>query len=190
MVTDRGDPRELERVNVGGTPAVIDAARTARVPRRVHVSTEAGLLGGRPLHGADETWPYPGRPAGIYPRTKAEAERQALDADPPALATVAIRPARVWGKGDTSDLDPGTRRAPCRLAPVAARATELVRRMLGPFDPPPLRTTALRLLGEPITLNDSRTRREPGYREAVTPAQDLEEMGASSPDGWRTLVAA
>jgi nucleoside-diphosphate-sugar epimerase len=45
-----GDRRwRFERVNVEGTAAVLDAARSAGVGRVVHVSTEAVLADGRPL---------------------------------------------------------------------------------------------------------------------------------------------
>ncbi|MEM9728213.1 MAG: NAD-dependent epimerase/dehydratase family protein, partial [Myxococcota bacterium] len=39
-----------------------------------------------------------------YPKTKAIAEREVLEANGTALATVAIRPHLVWGPGDTSAL--------------------------------------------------------------------------------------
>lgn len=258
IVTDWGDPKEFWRVNVDGTQAVVDAARAAAVPRLVHVSTEAVLLGGPPLHDADETWSYPEKPAGLYPITKGEAERRVLDADSAALATVVLRPALVWGKGDTSVLpqileairrgrflwvgdglfkkatthvrnvvhamllaaekgqgvyfasdgtpvvlkpfltamiqsagmQPGTRHVPHAIAFAGAQASEALWRLLGRFDPPPLRTTALHLLGETITIRDAKIRHELGYCEVITPAQGLEAMGAKSPDGWKTLLAS
>jgi nucleoside-diphosphate-sugar epimerase len=99
-----GDPAEFHRTTVQGTQNVLDAAKTAGVKRFVHVSTEAVLAGGSPIVDADETWPYPRKPAGLYPLTKGLAEQRVVAANCPALTTVAIRPPLIWGKGDTSVL--------------------------------------------------------------------------------------
>jgi nucleoside-diphosphate-sugar epimerase len=96
------DVAELHRTNVDGTRAVLRAARSAGVPRLVLVSTEQVVLGDRPLVDADESWPYPARWPGPYARTKAEAEQLVLAASTPELATVAVRPRLVWGRGDTT----------------------------------------------------------------------------------------
>ena len=97
-----GDLADLHRVNVDGTRTVLQAARSAGVPRLVLVSTEQVVLGDRPLVDADESWPYPARWPGPYARTKAEAEQLVLAASTPELATVAVRPRLVWGRGDTT----------------------------------------------------------------------------------------
>jgi nucleoside-diphosphate-sugar epimerase len=89
-----------QRVNVDGSRAVLQAARSAGVPRLVLVSTEQVVLGDRPLVHADESWPYPERFVGPYAATKAEAEQLVLAASTPELATVAVRPRLVWGPGD------------------------------------------------------------------------------------------
>lgn len=99
-----GDPAEFERINVQGTRNVIDAAKQAGVPVLVHISTEAVLAGGRPLVDADETWPYPAKPAGLYPLTKGQAERIVRESSTDTFRAMAIRPPLIWGKGDTSVL--------------------------------------------------------------------------------------
>jgi len=96
-----GELADFHRVNVDGTRAVLQAARSAGVPRLVLVSTEQVVLGERPLVDADESWPYPARWPGPYAQTKAEAERLLLAASTLELATVAVRPRMVWGRGDT-----------------------------------------------------------------------------------------
>jgi nucleoside-diphosphate-sugar epimerase len=96
------DHDDLYRTNVDGSRAVLQAARSAGVPRLVLVSTEQVVLGDRPLVDADESWPYPARWPGPYARTKAEAEQLVLAASTPELATVAVRPRMVWGRGDTT----------------------------------------------------------------------------------------
>lgn len=74
------------------------------VPTLVYVSTEQVLLGGRPIVGADETWPYPARPLGHYGRTKALGERIVLGEDGSRLRTISVRPRFVWGVGDATIL--------------------------------------------------------------------------------------
>jgi nucleoside-diphosphate-sugar epimerase len=91
-------------VNVDGTRAALEAARVAGVRRVVFASTAAVLAGGKQMVDADESWPVPERPLGLYPWTKAVAERHVLEATGPSLETVAVRPCLVWGPGDTSTL--------------------------------------------------------------------------------------
>jgi nucleoside-diphosphate-sugar epimerase len=91
----------LRRVNVDGSRTVLQAARSAGVPRLVLLSSDQVVLGDRPLIDADESWPYPDRFVGPFAATKAEAERLVLAASTPELATVAVRPRLVWGAGDT-----------------------------------------------------------------------------------------
>jgi nucleoside-diphosphate-sugar epimerase len=105
-VSDWGSKRDFQRDTIDGTRHVAEAARAAGVRRMVHVSTEAVLVGkGAPkLHGADESWPLPKRPLGLYPWSKGAAEEvvRAAGAAPGAgLETVIVRPRFIWGKGDT-----------------------------------------------------------------------------------------
>ncbi len=99
-----GDPADFHRATVQGTQNVLDAAKSAGVKRFVHVSTEAVMAGGPPIVDADETWPYPRKPAGLYPLTKGLAEQRVVAANSPTLTTVAVRPPLIWGRGDTSVL--------------------------------------------------------------------------------------
>jgi len=101
-VRDWSRPGELERVNVAGTRAVLDAARAAGARRFVHVSTEAVLGSGRAVRYVDETAPYPRKHSGEYARTKALAEQVVLASNSREMLTVAVRPRLVWGPGDTA----------------------------------------------------------------------------------------
>lgn len=88
--------QEYERVNVGGTKTVIDAAQTERVSRVVVMSTIA-VYGGRGRTLLDENSPT--HPDTLYGETKLAAERIALTAtvaDGAPLASV-LRSAAVFG---------------------------------------------------------------------------------------------
>lgn len=101
-VDEWGDPRDFERVNVGGTDNVLAAARRAGLRRVVHVSTEAVLVDGTPLVNVDESRPLPASPLPRYPATKARAEARVVAANGSGLETVVVRPRLIWGADDTS----------------------------------------------------------------------------------------
>ncbi len=96
-----GDRAAFARDTVQGTENVAEAARAAGIACLVHVGTEAVLADGGPIVNADETRPYPVRPNGPYPWSKALAERCVLAADGGGLRAVSVRPRFVWGEGDT-----------------------------------------------------------------------------------------
>ena len=91
---------DYERVNVGGTQAVIDACRAAGVPGLVYVSSPSVAHSGRSLAGDSAGPADPERARGAYARSKALAEQRALAADDDDLAVLAVRPHLVWGPGD------------------------------------------------------------------------------------------
>ena len=101
---DWGDEQVAWEANVTGTERLLTAAREAGIPRFIHVSTEAVLLGGAPILLADEARPLPDKPLGTYARTKGAAEKRVLAANQPGFATVVVRPRFIWGKGDTTIL--------------------------------------------------------------------------------------
>ncbi len=246
LAKDWGDPAEFQRVNVEGTGHVLAAAVAARVPRLVHISTEAVLIGGAPLRNADETFPRPARPLGLYPRTKALAEQAVLAANSPALETIVVRPRFIWGKGDTTllpkiaqvvaagqfrwigggrhltstchvenvcegalkaaehgrageiyfltdgppiefrafltallatqGIDPGGKSLPRWLAASLAGLSEVAWRTLRLRGEPPVTRTAVKLIGEEVTVRDDKARRELGYTSAVSREAGLAAM--------------
>ena len=102
-VEDFGDRADFERVTVQGTKNALEAARDARVPRFVHVGTEAALMAGQPLVNVDETTPLRPDSRAPYPWSKAKAEQAVRDANGTGgLETVVVRPRFVWGRGDTT----------------------------------------------------------------------------------------
>jgi nucleoside-diphosphate-sugar epimerase len=247
-VDDFGRADEFHRVNVQGTENVLRAARDASVPRVVHVSTEAVLVGGPPIVRADETRPLPAHPIGLYSRTKGLAEQRVLAAnDPPALTTVIVRPRFIWGRDDstllprfaeavrkgqfawfdggryltstchvanvcegtilagergrggeiyfltdgapiefrqmitrmlaTRGLTPGERSIPGWAARAAGALLETLWTWLPLPGSPPLTRAAVRLVGEEVTVDDGKARRELGYSGRVSLAE-----------GWRELA--
>jgi nucleoside-diphosphate-sugar epimerase len=99
-----GSLADARRVNVDGTNNVMEASRTAKVGRVVHVSSEAACVtrDAKPLVNLDESVPLPLDPyPGIYSTTKNEAERAAVAANGAGLEVVVVRPRFIWGKDDT-----------------------------------------------------------------------------------------
>jgi nucleoside-diphosphate-sugar epimerase len=96
-----GDPADFDRVNVGGTRNLLEAARSAGVQRFVYVSSPSVAHSGTSIVGDDALPADPASARGDYARTKAEAELLALAADSSEFRVVAVRPHLVWGPGDT-----------------------------------------------------------------------------------------
>lgn len=102
FVESWGPPDAWFRINVQGTQAVLDAARGAGVKRFVHIGTEAAIILGQHVRGADED--YPLAPDSPYPycATKAQAEMRVGAANAPDFTTIVLRPRFIWGPGDTT----------------------------------------------------------------------------------------
>ena len=250
-LTQEWGPRELfEHTTVLGTANVLSAAKSARVPRLVHVGSEAALVDGSPLRRVDETRPLPTRPLPLYPASKAASEALVRSANGAELQTVVARPRFVWGEDDTSVLPqlieavrsgrfkwisgghhltstchvsnaveglllaaergragevyfltdgaPVEMRAfvtrmlatqgvhvdagslPHALALGIAGISEFVWRAFSLRGKPPVTRMAVRLFGEEVTVDDSKARRELGYRGAVSIDAGLAAMAAQA----------
>ena len=115
-----------ERVNVGGTRAIVDGCRAAGVPRLVYVSSPSVAHSGSSLTGEGAAAADPPAARGPYARSKALAEQIALAAGGPELAVVAIRPHLVWGPGDTQLVGRIVERARAGRLPVIGSGAALV----------------------------------------------------------------
>ena len=94
--TDWSHRSEVFKVTVEGTRKLLEAARTAKVKRFVHLSTIAV----HDLHTSellDEKTPVAPQEGVDYSESKAQAERLVLDAAKLDLASVVLRPACVYG---------------------------------------------------------------------------------------------
>ncbi len=109
-------PAEMERVNLDGTRAVIDAVVAAGVPALVHASSIGAYSPGPKDRRVPESWPTGGVPSSVYSRHKATAERMLdrLEAEHPDRRVVRLRPGLIL---------------------QAAAGAELARYFLGPLVP-------------------------------------------------------
>lgn len=88
--------------NVGGTTALLKAAKQAGATTFVYVSAAGVIMdeAGSPVRDVDESTPtYPESFSG-YIASKAQAESLVLAADQPGFRTIALRPPAIWGPGD------------------------------------------------------------------------------------------
>lgn len=76
----------------------------------------------------------------------------------------------------TQAIDPGERSVPRPVARALAAAGAAVSRLGGYRWKPPVTPVTLKLMGEEVTVDDSKARRELGYIGAVSPTQGLREM--------------
>lgn len=96
-----GSLKAYMSANVTGTLNVIEAAQRAGVPKLIYTSSPSVVHAGGDLEGVSERdVSYPTHFAAHYPRTKAIAERAALEANSPTLSVTALRPHLIWGPGD------------------------------------------------------------------------------------------
>ncbi len=84
--------------NVGGTAAVIEGCRRARVQRLVYVSSPSVIFNGRDQHKLTEATPYPRRFTSVYALTKKLGEDLVNAASD--VPGVILRPKAIFGPGD------------------------------------------------------------------------------------------
>ena len=95
-----GDYNDFYQTDVVGTDNVIAACRAQNVKKLIYTSSPSVVFGQEDLEGVDESVPYPKTYLCHYPKTKAMAERQVMQANGSMLATVCLRPHLIWGPGD------------------------------------------------------------------------------------------
>ncbi|MDP2212636.1 NAD(P)-dependent oxidoreductase [Phenylobacterium sp.] len=97
-------PRAVfEQINVGGTRAIVEAARATPEVRRVVMVSAAAVVMGKPepMHAVREDEPLRFKSYAPYSASKARAERLLLDANGTraGFETIAVRPPFIWGAG-------------------------------------------------------------------------------------------
>ncbi len=89
----------FERVNVGGTRGLIDAALAAGVGRIVYCSSFFALGPTDGRRAGDETLVHDGRPRNEYERTKLAAEHEVRERQARGEPIVTVYPGIVYGPG-------------------------------------------------------------------------------------------
>lgn len=89
-----------QRFNVEGTHRMLGVAREAGANRFIHIGTEAAIVHGQDIRGADETYPLAPNSPYPYCATKAQAELLVRAANGPDFTTIVLRPRFIWGPGD------------------------------------------------------------------------------------------
>lgn len=103
-VGDWGPVEEYRKVNVEALRHLLEACRSDRLQRFVHISS-LGVYEARHHYGTDESEPLPIRHMDGYTQTKVEAEHLALDAHRlQGLQVVVLRPGFVYGPRDRTVL--------------------------------------------------------------------------------------
>lgn len=121
-----GDPADFDKINIGGTQVILNAAKTNGVRRFVHISSPSVAHVGNALAGAGADPATASQARGDYARTKAAAERLALSYDSRELAVIVIRPHLVWGPGDPQLVQRIVARAKKGTLPILGDGTALI----------------------------------------------------------------
>jgi len=96
-----GPWKHFYQSNVLASRNVLAACQNSGATQCIYTSSPSVTFDGGHQRGVDESVGYPSRWLCHYPRTKAIAEREILQADRPGgLRTVSLRPHLIWGEGD------------------------------------------------------------------------------------------
>lgn len=96
-----GSYEAYSKANVTGTRHIIEACKAAGVQRLIYTSSPSVVFNGCDMQGIDESQPYSRTFHAHYPRTKALAEQNVLQAGRSGpILTIALRPHLIWGPGD------------------------------------------------------------------------------------------
>jgi nucleoside-diphosphate-sugar epimerase len=94
----------MRDANVGGTERVLGAARDAKIPKVVYVST-VGIFGNTHGKVVDEAYEHPAKDfTSCYEETKWEAHQVAKRLIAEGLPCTIVQPGGVYGPGDTSSI--------------------------------------------------------------------------------------
>lgn len=100
-VSVTGPWEEYVRTNVTGTRLLLEGARAAGMRKFVYVSSPSVAHSGSAIMGEANEPADPAAARGNYARSKAYAERLALDYHAEDFLVGVVRPHLVWGPGDT-----------------------------------------------------------------------------------------
>src|SRR3954469_13281326 len=106
LIQPSRDEAELERVNVGGSRRVFEAAVQAGAKAIVHASSIGVYSPGPKDRPVDESWPRDGIETSFYSRHKAAAEHilDEVERAHPELRVVRLRPALIFKREAGSEI--------------------------------------------------------------------------------------
>ena len=106
LIQPSRDEGELERVNVGGSRRVFEAAARAGAGALVHASSVGAYSRGPKDRRVDESWATDGIPTSFYSRHKSAAERtlDAVEAAHPELRVVRLRPGLIFQRSAAQEI--------------------------------------------------------------------------------------
>lgn len=91
--------KELYRLNVSATQAMVEIAQKMQVKNFIYLSAASVVMNGKPICNVDESFISDDIKDG-YSRTKSKAEQMVLSANTAGFRTIALRPSLIWGKGE------------------------------------------------------------------------------------------
>lgn len=95
-----GQYQAYHRANVQATAELLRHMQQQGIVPLVYSSSPSVIFDGRDICHGNEQLPYPQRFKAYYPQTKAQAEKQVLEAHGSQLHTLALRPHLIWGPED------------------------------------------------------------------------------------------
>lgn len=97
---------ELQRVNLLGTTALLEAVASAGIQHLVYASSIGAYAAASRDRRIDETWPSTGIPSSFYSRHKAAVERtlDRFEVDYPSVRIVRMRPALTFKRTAASEI--------------------------------------------------------------------------------------
>ena len=104
ITSGRAAERALSWTHVAGAENVVNAARHAGVRRLIYISCGDVTLDNVDRVQWDEARTLSKKPVGVRARTLQLAEEVVISGSTPSTEALALRPAWVWGPGDTSRL--------------------------------------------------------------------------------------
>ncbi|MBM7050924.1 NAD(P)-dependent oxidoreductase [Rothia sp. ZJ1223] len=112
--------------NVIGTRTLLETAKNHGVEKFVYISSPSVAHAGSSLVGEGNTPADPDHARGNYARSKAYAEKLALEADADDFRVGVLRPHLIWGPGDTQLVERLIERSAAGRLPLLSGGTALI----------------------------------------------------------------
>lgn len=125
-VSVSGAWQEYVDANIVGTRTMLETAKNHGVKKFIYISSPSVAHAGSSLVGEGNTPADPEHARGNYARSKAYAEKLALEADNSAMKVGVLRPHLIWGPGDTQLVERLIERSAAGRLPLLDDGTGLI----------------------------------------------------------------